>query len=246
MTEVAPPVLLISPLTPAQKLTHTIAAANEPAPDFEPGDSPKERRQKAADAERNRLDRMWEYHRSSAKGQGYQLRLLGDPILTTPTVPVMDLELLDRPMIGAMWHTVNHPGYGQRPGLGIAANQVGGGQSVAIVRLDGAPCVMINPRIHDRSPQLTMMAEGCLSIPDFHIGIPRSAWVDIEWTDESWSTFFRRVGSVKTSERGAQLEARILQHECDHLRGVQIVDGLGRPQRRRADKFVQKALSRSE
>jgi len=82
----------------------------------------------------------------------------------------------------------------------------------------GAPFVLVNPRILERSDELDMKPwqEVCLVLPpDLKINLLRDAWVTVEAEDTEGSTFTRTL-------RGEP--ARAFQHEYDHLRGVLIID----------------------
>lgn len=115
------------------------------------------------------------------------------------------------------------------PGRGLAAPQVG-----AMLRLfvmdagwkDGekTPLVMINPVIMAAERDPVVMEEGCLSIPGVVVPVARPRAVTVQWTSET--------GEIHMNDFDGA-EARIIQHEFDHLNGVVTFDRVA-PERRAA------------
>lgn len=100
-------------------------------------------------------------------------------------------------------------------GLGLAAPQIGHLERVCIVKMGGRLTPLINPRITFRSPDEESAEEGCLSLPNVWLQVPRSVSIVVEYLD------------VKGKEQERMLErldARVVQHEVDHLEGKLIVD----------------------
>lgn len=108
-------------------------------------------------------------------------------------------------------------------GVGIAAPQVGVNKKIAIVDHSygadvSALIVMINPEIAFIDGDDEMGMEGCLSYPDVVLPIRRRQRCTILYTD--------LLGDrIKLEATGFQ--ARIIQHEIDHLNGVTFVDKVG-------------------
>lgn len=103
-------------------------------------------------------------------------------------------------------------------GAGIAAPQVGRTERVCIAMINGRAVPLINPEIVRRSEEAETAEEGCLSLPDVWVQVPRSREIDLEYQD------------VKGKHRELTLsdfDARVVQHEVDHLDGILIVDYLG-------------------
>ena len=102
-----------------------------------------------------------------------------------------------------------------KTGVGLAAPQVGiAVRAIAtrhILKGMGSVAVMFNPEIISRSDTTNKGIEGCLSYPNTFREIERADSVEVTWQDES-----------NESHKGVFLgiEARIVQHECDHLEGV--------------------------
>jgi len=105
---------------------------------------------------------------------------------------------------------------------GLAANQIGISRSLAVVLLENGDFLkMINPVIKESEGE-EVDEEGCLSVPDSVIKIPRSTRVVVEYLDTD--------GNIKTF-KASGFTAKVLQHEIDHLNGLLIFDRLN-PQER--------------
>jgi peptide deformylase len=104
-------------------------------------------------------------------------------------------------------------------GVGLAAPQVGQSLRMFITRYQGNDRVFINPKIHHKLGGLKEEFESCLSLPNIVIPVKRHSGVLIEYYDQSW---------VRHKEVFRDFEARIIQHEQDHLNGKLIVD-YGKP-----------------
>ena len=99
-------------------------------------------------------------------------------------------------------------------GIGIAANQIGISQRVAIVgRGDGTFVEMVNPKIVARRGE-KVRGEGCLSVPGELEEVTRDEEVDVTWQD--------RDGKSHT-ETAKDRFAHVVQHEVDHLDGTVYV-----------------------
>ena len=99
-------------------------------------------------------------------------------------------------------------------GLGLAAPQVGASQRVVVYDAGQGLVVLVNPVITAREGE-EVMEEGCLSLPHLHGEVPRAATVTVRAQDHRGKRF------TKTA---IGLEARVIQHECDHLAGTLFVD----------------------
>jgi peptide deformylase len=148
---------------------------------------------------------------------------IGAPVLRTPCAPVPEktrvngefLQFLD-----AMVKTMR-----KAEGVGLAANQVGLGiraivlESRADRRYPRAPKFPLqaygNPRIVSGSRKKVLDWEGCLSIPGYRGLVPRHAEIVVEATTPEGRVVRRTV-------RG--FEARVFQHEIDHINGNFYVD----------------------
>ena len=105
-------------------------------------------------------------------------------------------------------------------GIGLAANQVGENLQIFVIDKNLAeeskvPDAFINPEISEYSREQDEIEEGCLSIPDYFLAVPRSKKIKIKALDENGK-------KVRFKAKG--FLARVLQHEMDHLNGLLISD----------------------
>ena len=154
------------------------------------------------------------------------VRLYGDPILRTVAEPVTavtpEIKTIIADMTETMWHQV---------GVGLAAPQVG--ISLRILVMDdgkrGARA-LLNPSITDRRGSV-VEEEGCLSIPGVFGDVERSKWISVSAMDENGD-------HISFEAQG--LQAKVIQHEIDHLDGVLFIDRLPPVTRDRIKKRIQK------
>jgi peptide deformylase len=165
----------------------------------------------------------------------YGIRYLGDPILATNCARLEGPKDYNAHLVEAMQRVMSEWRHGYPPGVGISAPQVGAAVQVILTPVAGVTTVMLNPRIINRSEDQAYGTEGCLSIPGFYTSVKRHRWVAVEWEDAQWTTHFARIDGPGAMPH---FEARVVQHEIDHLHGKQIIDGLQRQQRRRAERCV--------
>lgn len=148
--------------------------------------------------------------------------LLPDPVLRLVAAPVASVDDEVRQLADDMLETMY-----DAPGLGLAAPQVGVSRRLFVMDMsdkdeEKKPYVMINPVIVQRSEELSVYEEGCLSIPDVRTDIERPAEVTVRYVD--------RQG--KTQElRADGLLATCIQHEIDHLDGKLLIDYMSRLRR---------------
>ena len=143
------------------------------------------------------------------------LHLLGSPLLRQRATPVARVDDTVRQLVDDLFETMR-----AAKGVGLAANQVGIAQRVAVVDVgeeQPPPLVLINPVIVDRSPQTEIGEEGCLSIPEIFGEVERPVRVVVEALDRDGKSYRADVGGYK---------ARAVQHEIDHLDGVLFLDHL--------------------
>src|SRR5919109_3651940 len=121
-------------------------------------------------------------------------------------------------------------------GIGLAATQLGVMHRLLVYRVDTeAPLgVLVNPELEYKSDELETMEEGCLSLPGVGVEVERSVEVRVRAQDET--------GAPITVEASG-LEARVIQHEIDHLDGVLILDRTTREQRKQAMRALREAMA---
>ena len=132
------------------------------------------------------------------------------PVLRTKTkrVPNITKEILR--LIVSMAETMV-----AAKGAGLAAPQVNRTERVCIAMIDKKLTALINPIITWKSEAIEVAEEGCLSLPEIWLQIPRSVEIIV--------TFLSPEGK-KMELKLEHFNARVVQHEVDHLDGKLIVD----------------------
>jgi peptide deformylase len=159
------------------------------------------------------------------------VRVYGDPVLRTRARPV---EVFDETLaeeVQRMGRLMD-----DAIGIGLAATQLGVMHRVLVYRVEpDAPLgVLVNPEIEWKGDELEVMEEGCLSLPGVGVEVERPVHVRVRATDER--------GAPLTIEASG-LEARVIQHEVDHLDGVLILDRTTRDQRKQAMRAMREAMA---
>jgi peptide deformylase len=150
------------------------------------------------------------------------VRRLGDPVLRTRALAVTQFDGQLREQADRMRELMDGA-----LGVGLAATQVGIVERLLVYRVEhDSPIVaLINPDIVWRGKELEIGEEGCLSIPGIHVEVERNVHVRVNAVDET---------GAPLEVEASGLEARVLQHEIDHLDGVLMIDRTTREQRRDA------------
>ena len=151
-----------------------------------------------------------------------EVRQFGDPVLKSRASAVSDFgpELASEAerMIGLMQEAM---------GIGLAATQLGVMRRMLVFQAgpDAPPRALVNPELEWISDDLVTAEEGCLSLPDVIVDVERPLHARLRGLD---------TGGAPLLLEASGLEARVLQHELDHLDGVLILDRTERRQRRAA------------
>lgn len=163
-----------------------------------------------------------------------RVRKWGDPVLRSKALPVDRFDDALRTQTATMGALMD-----DALGVGLAATQVGLLQRLFVYRVvAGLPHnVLVNPVIEWSSKDEESVEEGCLSLPAVHVDVDRPIHVRVSAQDE-WGE--------PLSIEASGLEARIIQHELDHLDGVMILDHTSRGQRKEAMRALREALERGE
>tara|TARA_X000000368_G_scaffold350433_1_gene290750 strand:+ start:10 stop:519 length:510 start_codon:yes stop_codon:yes gene_type:complete len=124
----------------------------------------------------------------------------------------------------------------EAPGVGLAANQIGVLKKIITVNIKDPEdndniYVLFNPKISFYSKNKIIMEEGCLSLPQQYAEIERSEEIIVEYHNEK---------NEKIEQKKIGFEARVLQHEIDHLHGKLFVDYLSSLKRNILIKKVKK------
>ncbi len=160
-----------------------------------------------------------------------RIRKFGDPALRTRARPVERFDAALRNEIEQMSALM-----GDALGVGLAAPQVGVLHRLLVYRVQQqAPvAVLINPELEWKGRETEEIEEGCLSLPGVLVDVERPIHVRIRALDQD--------GESITVEASG-LEARVIQHEVDHLDGVLILDRTSREQRKEAVRALRAAES---
>jgi peptide deformylase len=158
------------------------------------------------------------------------VRVYGDPVLRTEArlVDRFDQALRDEVarMAGLMSDAL---------GIGLAATQVGIPHRLLVYRVEHDSPVnpLVNPEIQWSSKETEILSEGCLSLPGVHVDVERPIHVRVRAFDGEGEEILIEASG---------LEARVIQHEIDHLDGVLILDRTSRDQRKEAMRSLREAL----
>ena len=150
------------------------------------------------------------------------VRTFGDPVLKSLATTVRsfgpELEREAEQMVAIMRDAL---------GVGLAATQLGIMHRLLVVQagFDATPTAIVNPDLEWLSGDLAIAVEGCLSLPGVTVEVERPLHARVRGRD---------VHGELLMVEASGLEARVLQHEIDHLDGVLILDRTEREQRRGA------------
>jgi len=145
----------------------------------------------------------------------YPIVLYGNPILREILEEIpLNSDVLN--IVNKLQKTLDHSA-----GVGLAANQININSQIFIISINEKDYnfnqVFINPNIILKSKETNIIEEGCLSLPNITEEIERSEAILIEFYDENWNYHKKNY---------SKLEARIIQHEYDHLKGILFLDHL--------------------
>lgn len=107
-------------------------------------------------------------------------------------------------------------------GVGLAAPQVGMGLSLLVLNPTGDPSntdeelVLVNPEVVSRK-HLEWDEEGCLSFPGIYAEVERHRDIVLR---------YKNLDGEDVEIKSTEFQARIIQHEMDHLQGILFVDRL--------------------
>ena len=154
---------------------------------------------------------------------------LGDPVLKSRATRVDRFDESLRRQVSRMAGIM-----ADALGVGLAAPQLGISQRLLVYRVgpDAPVIALANPEVEWVSEECETLDEGCLSIPGITVDVERPMYVRVRAVDEE--------GGKRLVEASG-LEARVIQHEMDHLDGVLILDRTTRDERKRALRELREA-----
>ena len=180
----------------------------------------------AADERHRELDPETRARRDAALAHVHKF---GDPVLRTRARPVERFDEVLQAEVEQMGRIMD-----DALGIGLAATQVGRLSRLLVYRVveDGPLVVLANPEVEWASEETVVDEEGCLSLPGVLVDVERPARIRVKAQDE-------HGGFVMLDAE--DLEARVIQHEIDHLDGVLILDRTSREQRKLAMRALREA-----
>lgn len=166
----------------------------------------------------------------------------GQPILKKKADPIVKDYPELKELIANMWETMY-----EASGVGIAAPQIGISIRLFIIDSEqifedkesdelGFKKVFINAEILEESGEFWSYEEGCLSIPHIRGDVERQEQVTIKYLDENFKEHV---------ETWTGINARVIQHEYDHIEGVLFTEKL-KPLKRTMIQKKLNAISKGE
>jgi peptide deformylase len=157
----------------------------------------------------------------------------GDPVLKSVASPVREFGPELRAEVERMVRIMQ-----DGMGVGLAATQLGVLRRLLIFQAggDSEPTALVNPEIEWLSEELVAAEEGCLSLPRVSMDVERPLHARFSGRD---------LDGERVLIEASGLEARVLQHELDHLDGVLILDRAPRVQRKAALRALREGTSYS-
>ena len=150
----------------------------------------------------------------------YEIRTYGDPVLKTKAARVADVDGKVARLVDGMFDTLERTDNG----LALAAPQIGVQRQVVVWDMGDEPLAIINPEVVESDGEWAY-DEGCLSIPGLYVEMLRPKTVLVRGVS---------IDGEEIEIEADELEARMFQHEIDHLEGILMFDRLEGDQRRDA------------
>ncbi len=146
----------------------------------------------------------------------------GDPVLKSKASPISNFGPELRSEVERMIEIMR-----DGLGIGLAATQLGVLRRLLVFQAgpESEPTALINPEVEWLSDEMAVAEEGCLSLPRVSMDVERPLYARFSGRD---------VEGESIAIEAAGLEARVLQHEIDHLDGVLTLDRAAPEERRRA------------
>ncbi len=165
-----------------------------------------------------------------------QIRQFPDPVLRSETRPILEFDEELQALALRMFELAD-----DAVGAGLAAPQIGRLRKIVVISLrDDEPWLaMANPEILQASEETEVGGEGCLSLDillrsGHSVPVERNVEITVRWQDvegETHEAVFR------------DMDARIVQHELDHLNGILTVDRATPEERRSALRVLRERIT---
>ena len=159
-----------------------------------------------------------------------EILITPNPILRKKSLPVKEISNNEITLSKKMIKIMN-----DAPGIGLAAPQIGELKRIITINIyqneKNIKYTLFNPEILSFSENKVIMEEGCLSLPEQYADIERPKQIFLEYIDQNQKSIKKEIDGY---------EARILQHEIDHLSGILFVDYLSSLKRNIIIKKVKK------
>lgn len=133
-----------------------------------------------------------------------------NPILRSICKPVIKINKNIKDIISDMKKIMT-----VHKGIGLSAPQIGEALRIIIYNNYGEIKILINPIIYEKSNDIYIAHEGCLSFPNIISLVDRNVKIRVKGLNEK---------NYKVDFEAEHLEARIIQHEIDHLDGIIMLD----------------------
>jgi peptide deformylase len=154
------------------------------------------------------------------------IRVFGDPVLTSASAPIDEIDDGVRALVRDLLDTVELPGR-----AGVAAPQIGVGLRAFSYNVDGEIGYVLNP-VLEVAGEPEAIGEGCLSVPGLWHDAVRHPWARVTGID---------LDGNEVVLEGEGLMAQALQHETDHLDGMLYLKRLTPEERRIAMREIRES-----
>ena len=180
--------------------------------------------------EDERFDEEFRARRAAALAH---VRKWGDPVLKSRARAVDRFDDALQAEVDYM-RGIMHDAYG----VGLAAPQIGTSNRVLVYRVQPeSPIIaLVNPEVEWMGKETEVVEEGCLSLPNVHVDVERPVHVRARAVDEHGEPMIIEASG---------LEARVIQHEIDHLDGVLMIERCPRDQRKETIRTLREQASRA-
>ena len=149
----------------------------------------------------------------------YDIRIIGDPVLRRRAANIADVDATLVRIVEGMVETMY-----AADGIGLAAPQIGVQKRLFVWDLGDGPRTIVNPQIVESDGEW-VYDEGCLSVPGLSWDIVRPKQVHVTGRD---------LDGNEISVEADEIEARLFQHELDHLDGTLLIERLDTDRRKAA------------